>query len=134
MKGAVNLMNLSPVVSRIEAMKRPYPFVHIEADGSARELHAAEQAYLETPFSPFDGGRPYTKTSYLEKNGWGSIEGFCSRAAVPPGIPIAEAPKEDPNPPRNKAEQIAWLKRKMTGFELQEQPDGTVVAKRIPNE
>jgi hypothetical protein len=33
----------------------PYPYVHVNVDGSARELHPGECDYLETLFSPGDG-------------------------------------------------------------------------------
>ena len=32
-------------------MTRPYPYVYVLADGSARELHENERKYLETEFS-----------------------------------------------------------------------------------
>ena len=120
------------VVSAADAQKRPYPFVHVEANGSVRELHHSECRYLETVFSPYDGGRPYVKSNFQEKNGWGSIEGFCPRAAVPAGATIAAAPDRDPNPPKSKAELIDLLKSKAAGFEVTEQPDGTVSMKRTP--
>lgn len=90
------------VVSATDALKRPYPFVHVDADGSVRELHDAERGYLETAFSPFDGALPYVESNYQDKNGWGSIEGFCPRSAVPPGSAIADAPDGDPNPPKSR--------------------------------
>jgi hypothetical protein len=49
------------VVSADEAARDPYPYIFIDDDGTARELHAAERAYLEQVFIPFDGGRPYVK-------------------------------------------------------------------------
>jgi hypothetical protein len=126
---AVNSKAMYAVVSASDALKRPYPFVHVEADGSVRELHQSERNYLEMAFSPFDGGRPYIKSSYQDKNGWGSVEGFCPRGAVPHGVPIGAVPDSDPNPPKGKDGLVEWLKNKMTGFEITERPDGTVSMK-----
>jgi hypothetical protein len=95
-----------PVVSADEARRSPYPYVYVNGDGSVRELHEAERSYLEEPFSPFDSGRPYVKTSFDDRDGWGSIQGFCRRSHVPPQLPVAAAPAEDPNPPMT-AEQLA---------------------------
>jgi hypothetical protein len=35
----------------------PYPYVYVNADGTARELHASEQKYLEAEFKGGDGAR-----------------------------------------------------------------------------
>ena len=94
------------VVTPAEAGQSPYPFVHVNGDGTIRELHQAEREYLQTPFSPFDGGRPYVKSSFDARDGWGSVEGFCLRSYVPRGVPIASAPTDDPNPPMSETEQI----------------------------
>jgi hypothetical protein len=84
------------VVSAAEASRIPYPFVYVNVDGTVRELHAKEREYLETPFHPCDGGRPYTKQSYADKNGWGEIIGFCERSKIPPHLAVAPAPEDDP--------------------------------------
>jgi len=46
----------------------PYPYIYVNADGTARELHAGERAYLETEFKGGDGAMPYIKDSYEERN------------------------------------------------------------------
>jgi hypothetical protein len=102
----------------------------VSKDGSVRELQSQERKFLETPFSPFDGGRPYTKDDYESKNGWGEIEGFCLRSKIPAGLLIGDAPDSEAGS-WSKAEQIEFLRKKMSGFDLTEQSDGTVVAKRI---
>jgi len=94
------------VVSAAEAAEAVYPYVYVNDDGDVRELHLAERQYLEAPFSPFDGGRPYVKGSFDARDGWGSIEGFCHRSKVPRDLSIAAASAEDPNPPMTKASTL----------------------------
>jgi hypothetical protein len=84
------------VVSASDAVKTPYPFVYVNSDGSVRELHAKEKTYLETPFEPFDGGRPYVKHKYDGKNGWGDTKGYCARSAIPTNLTVIAAPADDP--------------------------------------
>ena len=43
-------MKAYPVVTAAEASATPYPYVFVESDGGARELHADERTYLETPY------------------------------------------------------------------------------------
>ena len=66
-----------------------YGYVYINQDGSAREVTESERDYLETDFVGGDSGRPYIKSSYGSKDGWGSISGFIQRRRVPARIPIA---------------------------------------------
>lgn len=65
-----------------------FRYVYINQDGSARELTESEQEYLETDFEGGDSGRPYVKSSYGSKDGWGSISGFIERRKVPSSVPI----------------------------------------------
>jgi len=76
------------VVNKNEAGLVPYPYVYVLHDGSARELTQDEKKYLETPFHPADGARPYIKESYLSKNGRGDIKGFCPRYKLPGNVRI----------------------------------------------
>jgi hypothetical protein len=125
------------IVSPSEANQKPYPYVYVNMDRTVRELHETERKYLEEPFSPYDGGRPYIKDDYEARDGWGSIEGFCHRSRIPRDYAIAPAPVEDPNPPMSKAEHIEWLKKKvekMAGWEVVERADGTVEMKRVAKE
>jgi hypothetical protein len=87
-----------PFVSQAEAARQPYPYIFVNEDGTVRELHSGERTYLETPFSPFDGARPYVKLDYKARDGWGSIKGYLRRSALPVGFSIAAAPANDPNP------------------------------------
>jgi hypothetical protein len=48
--------------------------VWINADGSARELTDAEKKYVDAEFSPFDGARPFIKSHYEQRNGWGKTQ------------------------------------------------------------
>jgi hypothetical protein len=66
-----------------------YPFVYVNDDGTVREVNATEREYLETPFHGSDGGRPYIKVKYSDKNGSGEIRGFCYRTAIPKRMAIS---------------------------------------------
>ena len=65
-----------------------FEFVYVNQDGSARELSPDERGYLSTKFSGFDGGRPYIKTGYESRDGWGSLSGFILRRLVPDRITV----------------------------------------------
>jgi hypothetical protein len=104
----------------------PYPYVYVNADGSARELHPDERDYLETRFRPGDGNRPYVKRDYSQKNGWGEVTGFIERAHLPKDTVIHVAPAENPSGPLTKADQIRLLRDQ--GWVVTENPDGTFTA------
>lgn len=70
---------------------QPHPYVYINADGTARELHADERAWLETEYKGGDGAAPSIKDGYDERNGWGELNGYLGRAALPAGMPVADA-------------------------------------------
>jgi hypothetical protein len=120
------------VVSEAEAKVVPYPYVYVDADGSLRELHSSERAYLQEPFLVFDGARPYVKTNYRSVDGGGSKQGFCLRSLVPKNLPVAAAPTEDPYDPSNRVDFITALKShaETKGFRFKEMPVGRVIAKR----
>ena len=111
-----------------QARVEPYPFVYVNIDGSARELHPKERTYLKTPFDPFDGARPYIKDGYLKKNGWGEISGFLKRADLPTHTQIHPAPIEDPCKSLSKQDQIQILRNK--GLEVIEESDGAITVKK----
>ena len=108
----------------------PFPYVHVNADGSARELHASERRYLETEFSGGDGAAPYVKSSYLERNGWGELTGYLAREDLPAGMPVEGAPAEGPLRPMSQAEYIAWLRTK--GCEVLANSDGSYTTRAKP--
>jgi len=82
------LRTTSSVDSQDEPVTENYPYVYVNDDGSVRELSPDEKDYLETPFHPADSGRPYIKSNYKAKDGWGSISGFCSRTVLPKHIKV----------------------------------------------
>jgi hypothetical protein len=116
------------IVSAGQAKADPYRYVYVNADGSARELHPNERNLLETPFHPADGARPYVKSNYSQKNGWGEIAGFLERSRLPPGTQILAAPEEDRSPPLTKEDHIQFLRAK--GMEVIENSDGSITARR----
>lgn len=70
-------------------LKPGFSFVYVNQDGSVRELSPAEQTYLSKEFSGGDSGRPYIKSSYKSRDGWGSLSGFIERSKVPARIEIS---------------------------------------------
>jgi hypothetical protein len=70
--------------------------VHINVDGTARELTEAEKKHVGTEFSPFDGARPYIKSRYEQRNGWGKLNGYLQRKDLPDGVTINAAPPDVP--------------------------------------
>lgn len=108
-KGESRGTRMMAVVSDAAASQHPYPFVFVNADGSARELHPAERGYLETPFAGSDGGRPYVKSKYDSRDGWGSIAGFLPRLELPEHLSIGAAPADDPSPHMDAEEYTSWL-------------------------
>ena len=80
------------VVDEKEAKLDPYPYVHVEDDGSFRELYDHEKKYLEEKFYPTDGNRPYVKLRYKSKTPDGRLRGFCSRKKLPKGLVSGEKP------------------------------------------
>lgn len=107
----------------------PYPYVYVEADGTARELHAGERAYLETEFEGADGARPYIKGNFEQRDGWGEVSGYLKRSKLPAGTSINEAPHDDPSKPLDRDEYIEFLRAK--GQAVTENADGTFVSGRV---
>ena len=82
--------------SLLRRSRRPkesgFRYVYVNNDGSARELTADEQVYLNTEFSGGDGARPYIKFRYESLTPDGRISGFLERRQVPAKIEIQPAP------------------------------------------
>ena len=104
-----------------------YPYIYVNADGTARELHANERTWLETPFTLGDGGMPHVKDDYADRNGWGEIRGYLERCKLPDGILVQPAPAEDPSRPMSWPEFAAWLRAK--GADVIENKDGSLSVK-----
>ena len=68
-----------------------FPFVYVEADGTARELDANERAYLTEEFHPADGGRPAIKGWYRERTPDGRISGYLRRTRLPAHVVVRPA-------------------------------------------
>lgn len=66
-----------------------FAFVYVNQDGTVRELSPGERRYLSTIFDGADGARPYIKSAYKSRDGWGSISGYIERRRVPRRIAIA---------------------------------------------
>ena len=115
------------VVSAREAALSPYPYVYMEKDGSARELHPDERKSLEEEFEGGDGNRPYVKKHHDSRDGWGSLAGFCRRDALPASLSVGAAPAENPNRPMGREEFAKFLRER--GMELEPRPDGTMTLK-----
>jgi hypothetical protein len=107
-------------------------YVYVNEDGTARELHPNERQYLETEFLPGDGAAPHVKQSYGVLNGWGEIRGFLERSKLPAGMPIQDAPKQDPSRRLSKAEYVEWLRGK--GVNVTENSDGSMLLSKSPRE
>ncbi len=87
---------LFAIVSESDSRSVPYPYVYVEKDGKVRELHAGERTYLETPFYPTDGSRPFVKSFFNQKNDVGDMRGYCLRSKIPSDTVIHEPPMKDP--------------------------------------
>ncbi len=74
---------------RLRPPEEGFRFVYVNQDGSARELTDREREYLETDFEVGDGNRPYVKSTYKTRDGWGSISGYVDRRKVPPAVLIS---------------------------------------------
>lgn len=83
------------VVPPENANDDPYPIVLVTEEGTVQELEEGDRRYMEEFFHPADGARPYVKSCYDEKNGWGNLRGFLQRTAVPKHISVSPEPCEE---------------------------------------
>ncbi len=113
---------------------QPYPYVYINADGTARELHATERAWLETEYALGDGAAPNVKESYDTRNGWGELNGYLAREALPAGAPVADAPVEDPIKPMSIDAFVAWLAKKGVRATVNNDAATTIPGRKRPPE
>lgn len=101
-----------------------YKYVMVADDGSAREVTAVEQDFLETDFHPADGGRPYIKFRYEAVDGWGSLAGFLLRRQLPNEIQILQSTPEKEQSQRINLDSILEAHRQ-AGDSVVERADGT---------
>lgn len=73
------------------AIHGAFPFVHVEDDGTARELDADEREYLREAFPPGDGGRPYVKWRYESRTPDGRLRGYLRRDRLPRHVRVRPA-------------------------------------------
>ncbi len=101
-----------------------YPYVYMEEDGTARELHAAERAYLETRFEGGDGAQPYVKWRYRSRTPVArSRAGYLERSGLPRKLSVKPAPANDPFPPMTREQWREQLLRE--GHTIVDNPDGS---------
>ena len=60
----------------------------------------------------------------IHHGGWGELDGYLKRAALPTGMPVADAPAEDPRRPLSREEYVAWLRGKR--MDVTENSDGSL--------
>lgn len=65
-----------------------FEYVHVNEDGTVRELDNEEEDYLNEEFDPADGARPYIKSRYSELTPDKKIWGYIERRRVPRRIKI----------------------------------------------
>jgi len=107
-------------------------FVYVNQDGSVRELSPDEREYLSETFHPADGARPYIKTSYESRDGWGSVSGFLLRKQIPRQIVVEPVNPEYVRPEFNaRLEAIEDSKR--VGDIVTTNADGSVTCVPNPN-
>jgi hypothetical protein len=116
------------IVEKGRSSVDPYPYIYVNGDRSARELTQNERDYLETRFQPGDGGRPYVKRNYSQKNGWGEAAGFLKRSHLPKEIAIQAAPAENPSKPLTRSDHLQFLRDKR--MVVTENPDGTFTVRK----
>jgi hypothetical protein len=65
-----------------------FPLVHVNLDGTVRELSEGEKAYASRKFMAGDGARPWIKPTYRSVDGWGNSAGYLERRRLPSRITI----------------------------------------------
>lgn len=109
-----------------------FEFVHVNHDGSVRELSPDERTYLSTDFAPGDSARPNVKTLYASRDGWGSRSGFIRRRAVPSHVTIEPVhPEYDARVKALVVDPLA--SHRAAGDMIATQADGSVVCTPNPS-
>ena len=129
----VALVTVSAIAALVYLLIRgANQYVYVNQDGSVRELSSDEQQYLSQSFDGFDSGRPYIKTSYETKNGWGSVSGFLLRNRVPRHLRINRVNPEYVPPPFDFKRQALEDGRRL-GDIVTENAGGSVTCTPNPN-
>lgn len=85
--------------SNLRTNEPGFRFVHMNQDGTVRELSRVEQAIFGQSYRPGDGAAPFIKARHDERNGWGSLSGFIDRKHVPTAMSIQPVdPAYSPTP------------------------------------
>src|SRR5437763_5138126 len=63
-------------------------FIHVNEDGTVRELTGDEIKHLNTEYEVLDGARPYIKSRYKQRTPDGKIWGYLRRRKLPLGTRI----------------------------------------------
>ena len=113
-------------------MPNPEEFVYVNQDGSVRELSPDEREYLAQEFDPGDGGRPYIKSSFASKDGWGSISGFLLRRQVPRQV-VVQPVNPGYVPPQPDAVREMLEDSRRVGDIVTENADGSVTCAPNPD-
>lgn len=65
-----------------------FKYVHVDYDGSVRELYPEEIEYFSQKFGGADGNRQYIKYKYDQRTPDGKLNGYMPRRRVPKEIVI----------------------------------------------
>jgi hypothetical protein len=50
-----------------------FKYVKVNYDGTVQELNEEEKEHVSKEYEPGDGDRPFIKSRYNEKDGWGTL-------------------------------------------------------------
>lgn len=109
-----------------------FKYVYVNQDGTARELSPDEQSYLSQEFSGFDGGRPYIKSAYGSRDGWGSRSGYIERRRVPLRVRILPVHPDYDTEVKKITVDLVEIQR-AAGDIIVENPDGSVTCTPNPD-
>jgi hypothetical protein len=102
-----------------------FDIVHVNQDGSVRELSPGEREHISREYQGGDGSRPYFKMSYESKNGWGSQSGFISRRKIPSRISIEQVNPDFDHAAKSLIFDLVSMSKEI-GDEIVRNPDGSI--------
>lgn len=65
-----------------------FPYVHVNLDGTARELSPQEREYVTAVYAPGDGARPAFLHCHRSKDGYGIRSGLLARRRLPRDVVV----------------------------------------------